>query len=122
VTKAGVKNILFYNNEPSTWELSGQNIGLEGIGMVSAQTGERWVNLAASGANITLQMISKKYAKAIFINETNPQTGGQVSEFTAWGPSNELLAATAALGLGWVRAVDMASRSLRAATLWIQVP
>ncbi|PKX95126.1 subtilisin-like protein [Aspergillus novofumigatus IBT 16806] len=56
--KAGAKNILFYNNEPGTYELPVQNSALVGLGMVSAQTGENWVKLAASGANITLHMTS----------------------------------------------------------------
>lgn len=98
--KAGAKNILFYLNEPGTYELPVSNPGLTGLGMVSAQTGEKWVKLAASGANITLNMISKKYAKTIFINETNPQSGGQISEFTQWGPSNEILPVTAVSGVG----------------------
>ena len=98
--KAGAKNILFYLNEPGTYELPVSNPGLTGLGMVSTQTGEKWVKLAASGANITLNMISKKYAKTIFINETNPQSGGQISEFTQWGPSNEILPVTAVSGVG----------------------
>ncbi|GFF57338.1 hypothetical protein IFM51744_09172 [Aspergillus udagawae] len=98
--KAGAKNILFYNNEPGTYELPVQNPALTGLGMVTPQTGENWVKLAASGAKVTLHMISKKYAETIFINETNPQSGGHISEFTQWGPSNELLPVTAASGVG----------------------
>jgi hypothetical protein len=98
--KAGAKNILFYNNEPGTYELPVSNPALTGLGMVSAQTGEKWAKLAASGANVTLHMISEKYAKTIFINETNPQSGGQISEFTQWGPSNEILPVTAVSGVG----------------------
>ncbi len=98
--KAGAKNVLFYLNEPGTYELPVSNPGLTGLGMVSAQTGEKWVKLAASGANVTLNMVSEKYAKTIFINETNPQSGGQSSEFTQWGPSNEILPVTAVLGVG----------------------
>ncbi|KAJ5152667.1 uncharacterized protein N7482_009145 [Penicillium canariense] len=98
--KAGAKNILFYNNVPGTYELPVQDPGLVGLGMVSAQTGANWVKLVASGANVTLHMTSKKNSKTIFINETNPQSGGQVSDFTQWGPSNELLPVTAASGVG----------------------
>ena len=65
---AGAKNVLFYNNEPGTYELPVQNPALVGLRMVSAQSGENWVKLAASGANITLHMTSRKYAKPIFIN------------------------------------------------------
>jgi hypothetical protein len=97
---AGAKNILFYLNEPGTYELPVSNPALTGLGMISAQTGEKFVKLAASGANVTLHMISKTYAKTIFINETNPQSGGQISEYTQWGPSNELLPVTAASGVG----------------------
>ncbi|CAG8118329.1 unnamed protein product [Penicillium olsonii] len=93
--KAGAKNVLIYLNEPGTYELSVQDANLTGVGMVSAQTGEKLVNLAASGAEIKLNMISEKFAKTIFINETNPQSGGQLSEFSQWGPSNELLPVTA---------------------------
>ncbi|CAG8908989.1 unnamed protein product [Penicillium egyptiacum] len=98
--KAGAKNILFYNNEPETYELPVQDPALTGLGMVSAQTGENWVKLAASGANITLHMISEKYAKTIFINETNHQSGGQISRYSQWGPSYEILPVTAASGVG----------------------
>lgn len=93
--KAGAKNVLIYLNEPGTYELSVQDPALTGVGMVSAQTGEKWVELAAAGSEIKLNMISEKFAKTIFINETNPQSGGQISEFTQWGPSNELLPVTA---------------------------
>ncbi|KAJ5113368.1 hypothetical protein N7456_001902 [Penicillium angulare] len=97
---AGAKRILFYNNEPGVYAFSLLNPNLTGVAMVSAQTGENWVKLAASGANVTLHMTSEKYAKTIFINETNPQSGGQISEFTQWGPSNEILPATAVGGVG----------------------
>lgn len=98
--KAGAKNILFYNNAPGTYELPVQNPNLVGLGMVSPQTGANWVKLASAGANITLHMTSKKHSKTIFINETNPQSGGQVSDFSQWGPSNELLPVTAVSGVG----------------------
>ncbi|KAJ5600180.1 hypothetical protein N7450_001247 [Penicillium hetheringtonii] len=98
--KAGAKNILFYYNEPGTYAFSVVNDSLTGLGMVSAQTGEKWVQLAASGVNITLHMTSEKYGKTIFINETNTQSGGQISEFTQWGPSNEILPVTAVSGVG----------------------
>ncbi|KAK9856740.1 hypothetical protein MYU51_000631 [Penicillium brevicompactum] len=93
--EAGAKNVLIYLNEPGTYELSVQEPTLTGVGMVSAQTGEKWVELAASGSEIKLNMISKQFAKTIFINETNSMSGGQISEFTQWGPSNELLPVTA---------------------------
>lgn len=98
--KAGAKNILFYNRAPGTYELPVQDEGLTGLGMVSAQTGEKWVQLVASGANITLNMTSDKYAKTIFFNETNHQSGGQISDFTQWGPSYEILPVTAVSGVG----------------------
>lgn len=93
--EAGAKNVLIYLNEPGTYELPVQEPTLTGVGMVSAQTGEKWVELAASGSEIKLNMISKQFAKTIFINETNSMSGGQISEFTQWGPSNELLPVTA---------------------------
>ncbi|CAG8093582.1 unnamed protein product [Penicillium salamii] len=93
--KAGAKNVLMYLNEPGTFELPTVEPTLTGVGMVSAQTGEKWIKLAAAGVEINLNMISQKFAKTIFINETNPQSGGQISEFTQWGPSNELLPVTA---------------------------
>jgi hypothetical protein len=93
--QAGAKNILIYNNEPGTYEFSGVNDTLGGFGMLSAKTGEKFVNLVASGADITLNMTSAEFAKTIFINETNPQSGGQISEFTQWSPSYEILSETA---------------------------
>jgi hypothetical protein len=98
--KAGAKNILFYNNVPGTYELPVQDPALVGLGMVSAQTGVNWVKLVASGANVTLHMTSAKNSKTFFTNEKNPQSGGQVSDFSQWGPSNELLPVTAASGVG----------------------
>jgi hypothetical protein len=98
--KAGAKNILFYNNVPGTYELPVQDPGLVGLGMVSSQTGANWVKLVASGANVTLHMTSEKNSKPFFTNEKNPQSGGQVSDFSQWGPSNELLPVTAASGVG----------------------
>ena len=98
--KAGAKNILFYNNVPGTYELPVQDAALVGLGMVSAQTGANWVKLVASGAKVTLHMTSAKNSKTFFTNEKNPQSGGQVSDFSQWGPSNELLPVTAASGVG----------------------
>ncbi|OQE13684.1 hypothetical protein PENFLA_c044G06886 [Penicillium flavigenum] len=98
--KAGAKNILFYNNEAGTYELPVQDPGLTGLGMVSAQTGAKWVNLVQSGAHVNLHMTSDKFSKTIFINETNAQSGGQLSGFSQWGPSNELLPVTAVSGIG----------------------
>ncbi|KAJ6022554.1 hypothetical protein N7499_007869 [Penicillium canescens] len=98
--KAGAKNILFYNNAPGTYELPVQDPGLVGLGMVSSQTGANWVKLVASGANVTLHMTSEKNSKTFFTNEENPQSGGQVSDFSQWGPSNELLPVTAVSGVG----------------------
>ncbi|KAJ5479059.1 hypothetical protein N7530_004568 [Penicillium desertorum] len=98
--KAGAKNILFYNNEAGTYELPVQDPGLTGLGMVSAQTGAKWVNLVQSGARVNLHMTSDKFSKTIFINETNAQSGGQLSGFSQWGPSNELLPVTAVSGIG----------------------
>ncbi|CAI7601213.1 unnamed protein product [Penicillium pancosmium] len=98
--QAGAKNILIYLNEPGTYEFSAVNDSLSGYGMLSAQTGEKFVNLVASGADVTLNMTSAEFAKTIFINETNLQSGGQISEFSQWGPSNEILPSTAVSGVG----------------------
>ncbi|KAJ5771265.1 uncharacterized protein N7511_003316 [Penicillium nucicola] len=98
--KAGAKNILIYNNVAGTYELPVQDPDLVGLGMVSAQTGANWVKLAASGVNITLHMTNQKQSKTFFANEKNSQSGGQVSDFSQWGPSNELLPVTAVSGVG----------------------
>ncbi|KAJ5663887.1 hypothetical protein N7507_004618 [Penicillium longicatenatum] len=87
---AGAKNILFYNNAPGTDQFSFTKHGLTGIGMVPTGTGDERVRLAAKNTTIVLRMISKKYASTIFVNEVNSQAGGFMSDFTQWGPSNEL--------------------------------
>ncbi|KAJ5554369.1 hypothetical protein N7513_004328 [Penicillium frequentans] len=87
---AGAKNILFYNNAPGTDQFSFTKHGLTGIGMVPTGTGEEWVELLAKNTTVVLRMVSKKYASTIFVNEVNNQAGGFVSDFSQWGPSNEL--------------------------------
>ncbi|OAQ60157.1 subtilisin [Pochonia chlamydosporia 170] len=91
--KAGVKNILFYNDRPGVDAFEYKTPGLVGIGMVPTSTGAKWISAAAT-SNVTLHMVSNKYAKTIYSNEVNKQAGGQVSDFTEWGPSNQLLPVT----------------------------
>ncbi|KAJ5629398.1 hypothetical protein N7528_003055 [Penicillium herquei] len=67
---AGAKNILFYNNAP----------GVDAFSF--------------------LIMDCKSSASTIFINEVNNQAGGYVSDFSQWGPTNELAAITTVLAPG----------------------
>ncbi|KAJ5740275.1 hypothetical protein N7493_000147 [Penicillium malachiteum] len=97
---AGAKNILFYNNAPGVDAFSFADHGLVGIGMVPTSTGEDWVKLAARNVSVYLHMISKSSASTIFINDVNNQAGGYVSDFSQWGPTNELAAITTVLAPG----------------------
>jgi hypothetical protein len=92
--KAGARNILFYNDRPGVDDFNSETPDLVGVGMVPASTGAMWVNAAATRTNITLRMVSRKYAPTIYHTEINKQAGGQVSDFTEWGPSNQLLSVT----------------------------
>jgi subtilisin family serine protease len=89
---AGAKNILFYNDIPGVDQFSFTNDKLVGIGMVPASTGENWVKLAAKNTIITLRMTSKAHSSSLFISEKNKVAGGYVSDFSQWGPINELVA------------------------------
>jgi hypothetical protein len=89
---AGAKNILFYNNRPGVDQFSFTNDKLVGIGMVPTSTGEEWVKLAAKNTTITLRMTKKEQSSIIFITEKNNVAGGYVSDFSQWGPTNELVA------------------------------
>ncbi|KAJ5697879.1 hypothetical protein N7488_011563 [Penicillium malachiteum] len=80
---AGAKNILFYNNAPGVDAFSFSDHGLVGIGMAPTSTGEDWVKLAARNVSVHLHM-----------------AGGYVSDFSQWGPTNELAAITTVLAPG----------------------
>ncbi|KAF9890762.1 hypothetical protein FE257_005631 [Aspergillus nanangensis] len=90
VADAGGKNVLFYNNGPGVDEFSFPPGELVGIGMVPASTGEEWVKLLARNTPITLHMVDKESAPTKYVVGENKQAGGFVSDFTQWGPTNEL--------------------------------
>lgn len=90
--KAGAKNILFYNNAPGTDAFDFTNSDIVGMGMVPTTTGEDWLKLAAKNASIHLHMVAKSSAPTVFITEVNNVAGGYVSDFSQWGPTNELAA------------------------------
>ncbi|KAJ5713540.1 uncharacterized protein N7483_010721 [Penicillium malachiteum] len=91
---AGAKNILFYNHVPGVDAFDFSDHGLVGIGMVPTATGEDW------NVSVYLHMVSKSSAATIFVNEVNNLAGGYVSDFTQWGPTNELAAITTVLAPG----------------------
>lgn len=86
VAAFGAQYILFYNNAPSLTSPSVTDPDILGAAMVSAEQGASWVASLAAGSAIQVNIDGKL---TIFSSPANNITGGHMSTFSMWNPTNE---------------------------------
>ncbi|EWC44368.1 hypothetical protein DRE_01194 [Drechslerella stenobrocha 248] len=83
----GAKNVIIVNNVPGTIQAS-VTVGNVNVGMVEPQTGAAWLDLV--NAKETVSTTFDKTSPVFITAVENPITGGSLSIFTSWGPTNEM--------------------------------
>jgi hypothetical protein len=86
VAAFGAKYILFYNNVPSLLSPSVTDPDIIGAAMVSAAQGASWVASLAAGSAVQVSIDGKL---TVFSSPPNNVTGGHMSTFSMWNPTNE---------------------------------
>ncbi|KAG9960160.1 subtilisin-like protein, partial [Aureobasidium melanogenum] len=86
VAAFGAQYILFYNNAPSLTSPSVTDSDILGAAMVSAEQGASWIASLAAGSAIQVNIDGKL---TIFSSPANNITGGHMSTFSMWNPTNE---------------------------------
>jgi hypothetical protein len=86
VAAFGAQYILFYNNAPSLTSPSVTDPDIIGAAMVSAAQGASWVASLAAGSAIQVSIDGKL---TVFSSPPNNVTGGHMSTFSMWNPTNE---------------------------------
>ncbi|KAH6884600.1 peptidase S8/S53 domain-containing protein [Thelonectria olida] len=88
---AGAKYFLIYNNVGGTGDFDVSTVeGIKAAGMVSADTGKKWISLLKQGSTVTLEMSDGSDGDVILDESVNGVTGGAVSTFSSWGPTWEM--------------------------------
>jgi subtilisin family serine protease len=93
VVAAGSKYMLWHSYRATILQHSnatGLGTGIESLGMVTADLGEEWKALIASGDPVYVDMITPKYLDYYVDNTANTESGGYTSYFSSWGPSFEV--------------------------------
>ncbi|KAG5982365.1 hypothetical protein E4U55_001995 [Claviceps digitariae] len=87
----GARYIMIYNNVPGTITFSLTDVKrIVASGMVPAQVGETWIKSLAARQTVTLNMgVASKSTRQVQVIKNNA-TGGAVSEFSSWGPTDEM--------------------------------
>lgn len=92
VAAKGARYVVVYNNVnfglPSLVATSAPRI--RGVGMVAASQGVAWVTALAAGQNVTVSFTDPATTDVFLIEPVNTDTGGAVSAYSTWGPTNEL--------------------------------
>jgi hypothetical protein len=86
VAAFGAQYILFYNNAPSLTSPSVTDPDIIGAAMVSAAQGASWAASLAAGSAIQVSIDGKL---TVFSSPPNNITGGHMSTFSMWNPTNE---------------------------------
>jgi hypothetical protein len=86
VAAFGAQYILFYNNAPSLTSPSVTDPDIIGAAMVSAAQGASWAASLAAGSAIQVSIDGKL---TVFSSPPNNVTGGHMSTFSMWNPTNE---------------------------------
>ncbi|KAI5249296.1 subtilisin-like protein [Aureobasidium subglaciale] len=86
VAAFGAQYIMFYNNAPGLTSASVTDPDILGAAMVSAEQGASWVATLAAGSAIQVTITGDL---TVFSSPANNVTGGHMSTFTMWNPTNE---------------------------------
>ncbi|KAK6508894.1 hypothetical protein TWF481_003661 [Arthrobotrys musiformis] len=87
VVAKGSKDIMFVNNVPGVVSISVTAAGVA-VGAITTESGDEWLKLALAKETITVTFDEK--APAIKTAFANPLSGGTMSVFSSWGPTNEM--------------------------------
>lgn len=92
VANKGARYVLVYNNVAvGTTSIAAGNITkIQGVAMVVADQGAKWIAALATGQNVTVTMTDPKTAPKFLISPKNDVTGGYMSTYTSWGPTFEV--------------------------------
>ncbi|KAF3176661.1 hypothetical protein TWF106_005101 [Orbilia oligospora] len=83
----GALNVMLVNNVPGAVDVTVTAPGVS-VGMVTPETGAQWVKLVGEKAAISVAFDEK--AAGIIDAVPNPLSGGTMSVFSSWGPTNEM--------------------------------
>jgi hypothetical protein len=86
---AGAKYVMFYNNAPGTLAASLAGSPITAAGMVDPATGQTWVKILAAGEELVLTFPEDIELFIISPGDPNTITGGYMSTYSTWNPSNE---------------------------------
>ncbi|KAH6898227.1 peptidase S8/S53 domain-containing protein [Thelonectria olida] len=87
---AGAEYLMVYNIEGGAMAIDVSGVtGIKASGMVTPETGAKWIQLLQSGSKVVLNMSSGN-EKVTLIESTNNVTGGALSTYTSWGPTWEM--------------------------------
>ncbi|OLN81433.1 Minor extracellular protease vpr 12 [Colletotrichum chlorophyti] len=83
----GAKYVMLYNNAPGASAVTAAVPGLEGVGMVTPETGAIWLKALAAGSEVVLSLSDPEKGEQVLFQFNNTATGGSVSSFSSWGPN-----------------------------------
>ncbi|KAK6362677.1 hypothetical protein TWF730_000132 [Orbilia blumenaviensis] len=83
----GAKNVMLVNNVPGAVDVTVTAPGVS-VGMVTPETGAEWLKLVSEKQTISVSF--DKDAAGIITAVPNPLSGGTMSVFSSWGPTNEM--------------------------------
>jgi len=86
----GARFIMFYNNVPGIVSAVVETNGIQGVGMVTPESGAEWINLLSRGIDVTLNIVDPRSATIYLRSDVNSATGGFLSTYTSWGPTFEM--------------------------------
>ncbi|KAK6516172.1 hypothetical protein TWF506_006083 [Arthrobotrys conoides] len=83
----GALNVMLVNNVPGAVDVTVTAPGVS-VGMVTPETGAEWLKIV--GAKETISVAFDDKAASIIGAVPNPLSGGTMSVFSSWGPTNEM--------------------------------
>ena len=86
---AGAKYVMFYNNAPGAGAPGIDNSPILGAGMITAALGATFVADLAAGKEVVLAFPAGNEVLIVSPGDVNTATGGTMSIFSTWNPSNE---------------------------------
>lgn len=88
--KAGTPYVVFYNNVVGELSPDLGSAKISAVAVVTDVIGAKWLSLMAAGKEITLTFAATTEVKVVPTGPVNTLSGARMSNFTSWGPSNEL--------------------------------
>ena len=84
---SGAKYVMYYNNVAGLLSPSVTAGTMSGAAMTTANQGAEWITLLKAGDKVVIDLTN---LTTIFVINPNNMTGGFMSTFTEWNPTNEL--------------------------------